>query len=175
MLPKGCFLEITPVLGILFQCSTSCGFGYQQRITYCVGIHSVQDLHAHGLQTVAYRECPVEPSPYIYKCNVKECSQAATWRVGKWTKVSTDVQADFFHSCLKHKWLPRLICWCNFVDDLLPSELTLDGYPCLVLSVLWSRGKGENCRMYDWKRLIQWPVPATFKTRRQKDLPWGRM
>ncbi|XP_051651320.1 A disintegrin and metalloproteinase with thrombospondin motifs 20 isoform X1 [Manacus candei] len=74
--------------GDLSQCSTSCGFGYQQRITYCVGIHSVQNQHIHGLQTVAYRECPVEPSPYIYKCNINGCSQAATWRVGKWTACS---------------------------------------------------------------------------------------
>ncbi|XP_014726621.1 PREDICTED: A disintegrin and metalloproteinase with thrombospondin motifs 20 [Sturnus vulgaris] len=74
--------------GELSQCSESCGFGYQQRITYCVGIHSVQSRHVHGLRTVAYRECPVEPSPYIYKCNVKGCSQAATWAVGKWTKCS---------------------------------------------------------------------------------------
>lgn len=83
------------VLGVLFQCSESCAFGYQQKITYCVGIHSVQSRHIHGLRTVAYRECPVEPSPYIYKCNVKGCSQAATWTVGKWTKVSTDVLAQF--------------------------------------------------------------------------------
>ncbi|XP_010131062.1 PREDICTED: A disintegrin and metalloproteinase with thrombospondin motifs 20-like [Buceros rhinoceros silvestris] len=74
--------------GELSQCSASCRFGYEQRITYCVGIHSVQYHHAYGLQTVAYRECPVEPSPYIYKCNIKGCSQAATWRVGKWTKCS---------------------------------------------------------------------------------------
>uniref|UniRef100_A0A663MXA9 ADAM metallopeptidase with thrombospondin type 1 motif 20 n=1 Tax=Athene cunicularia TaxID=194338 RepID=A0A663MXA9_ATHCN len=74
--------------GELSQCSASCKFGYQQRIAYCVGSHSVQNQHVHGLRTVAYQECPVEPSPYIYKCNVKGCSQAATWRVGKWTKCS---------------------------------------------------------------------------------------
>ncbi|KAJ7407992.1 hypothetical protein WISP_123543 [Willisornis vidua] len=74
--------------GELSKCSASCGFGYQQRITYCVGIHSVRNQRAHGLQTVAYQECPVESSPYIYKCNINGCSQAATWRVGKWTKCS---------------------------------------------------------------------------------------
>ncbi|XP_010124798.1 PREDICTED: A disintegrin and metalloproteinase with thrombospondin motifs 20-like, partial [Chlamydotis macqueenii] len=74
--------------GELSQCSASCAFGYQQRITYCIGIHSVQNQQAHGLRTVTYRECPVEPSPYIHKCNIKGCSQAATWRVGKWTKCS---------------------------------------------------------------------------------------
>ncbi|XP_047921885.2 A disintegrin and metalloproteinase with thrombospondin motifs 20 isoform X1 [Anser cygnoides] len=74
--------------GELSQCSASCGLDYQQRITYCVGIHSVQNKHAYGLRTVAYRECPVTPSPYIYTCNIKGCSQGATWRVGKWTKCS---------------------------------------------------------------------------------------
>ncbi|XP_027312774.1 A disintegrin and metalloproteinase with thrombospondin motifs 20 isoform X1 [Anas platyrhynchos] len=74
--------------GDLSQCSASCGVDYRQRITYCVGIHSVQNKHAYGLRTVAYRECPVTPSPYIYTCNIKGCSQGATWRVGKWTKCS---------------------------------------------------------------------------------------
>ncbi|XP_068525490.1 A disintegrin and metalloproteinase with thrombospondin motifs 20 isoform X6 [Anas acuta] len=74
--------------GDLSQCSASCGVDYRQRITYCVGIHSVQNKHAYGLRTVAYQECPVTPSPYIYTCNIKGCSQGATWRVGKWTKCS---------------------------------------------------------------------------------------
>lgn len=63
------------------------------------------------------------------------------------------------------------IRWSTSVNYLLPSKLTADCYPCLVLSVLWSRGKGENSSVYDWKWLIQWLVPATFKTRYQEDLP----
>ncbi|XP_074798282.1 A disintegrin and metalloproteinase with thrombospondin motifs 20 isoform X2 [Natator depressus] len=85
--------RITPckyavVTGDLSQCSASCGLDYQQRITYCVGIHTIRNNRAYGLRSVAYRDCPIVPSPHIYKCNIRGCLQAATWKVGKWSKCS---------------------------------------------------------------------------------------
>ncbi|XP_038235081.1 A disintegrin and metalloproteinase with thrombospondin motifs 20 isoform X3 [Dermochelys coriacea] len=85
--------RITPckyavVTGDLSQCSASCGLDYQQRITYCVGIHTIRTNRAYGLRSVAYRDCPIVPSPHIYKCNIRGCLQAATWKVGKWSKCS---------------------------------------------------------------------------------------
>ncbi|XP_043404927.1 A disintegrin and metalloproteinase with thrombospondin motifs 20 isoform X4 [Chelonia mydas] len=85
--------RITPckyavVTGDLSQCSATCGLDYQQRITYCVGIHTIRNNRAYGLRSVAYRDCPIVPSPHIYKCNIRGCLQAATWKVGKWSKCS---------------------------------------------------------------------------------------
>uniref|UniRef100_A0A8C0GEP6 ADAM metallopeptidase with thrombospondin type 1 motif 20 n=1 Tax=Chelonoidis abingdonii TaxID=106734 RepID=A0A8C0GEP6_CHEAB len=76
------------VTGDLSQCSASCGLDYWQRITYCIGIHTIQNNRAYGLRSVAYRDCPIVPSPHIYKCNIRGCLQAATWKVGKWSKCS---------------------------------------------------------------------------------------
>ncbi|XP_065413554.1 A disintegrin and metalloproteinase with thrombospondin motifs 20 isoform X4 [Chrysemys picta bellii] len=76
------------VTGDLSQCSASCGLDYWQRITYCIGIHTIRNNRAYGLRSVAYRDCPIVPSPHIYKCNIRGCLQAATWKVGKWSKCS---------------------------------------------------------------------------------------
>ncbi|XP_067420282.1 A disintegrin and metalloproteinase with thrombospondin motifs 20 isoform X3 [Emydura macquarii macquarii] len=85
--------SITPckyivITGDVSQCSASCGLDYRQRITYCVGIHTIRNNRAYGLRPVAYRDCPVVPSPHSYKCNIRGCLQAATWKVGKWSKCS---------------------------------------------------------------------------------------
>lgn len=106
--------------GELSQCSASCGLDYRQRITYCVGIHSVQNKHAYGLRTVAYRECPVTPSPYIYNCNIKGCSQAATWRVGKWTKCSVSCGAGVKErtvACMTENGLSSDLCLPHLKPD----------------------------------------------------------
>ncbi|XP_048817050.1 A disintegrin and metalloproteinase with thrombospondin motifs 20 isoform X4 [Lagopus muta] len=106
--------------GELSQCSASCGLDYQQRITYCVGIHSVQNKHAYGLRNVAYRECPVTPSPYIYYCNIKGCSQAATWRVGKWTKCSVSCGAGVKErtvECMTENGLSSDLCLPHLKPD----------------------------------------------------------
>uniref|UniRef100_G1NB35 ADAM metallopeptidase with thrombospondin type 1 motif 20 n=1 Tax=Meleagris gallopavo TaxID=9103 RepID=G1NB35_MELGA len=106
--------------GELSQCSASCGVDHQQRITYCVGIHSVQNKHAFGLRTVAYRECPVTPSPYIYYCNIKGCSQAATWRVGKWTNCSVSCGAGVKERtvvCMTENGLSSDLCLPHLKPD----------------------------------------------------------
>ncbi|XP_062931617.1 A disintegrin and metalloproteinase with thrombospondin motifs 20 isoform X2 [Cynocephalus volans] len=76
------------VTGDSSQCAYNCGFSYQQRITYCIGIRSAKKHKLHQLQPVEYQECPVLPYSQVYKCNVKSCLHMATWKVGKWSKCS---------------------------------------------------------------------------------------
>ncbi|XP_011366634.1 A disintegrin and metalloproteinase with thrombospondin motifs 20 [Pteropus vampyrus] len=70
------------------RCAGNCGLNYRQRITYCIGIQSTEKYKLHQLWPVDYQECPVLPSPQVYKCNLESCLHAATWRVGKWSKCS---------------------------------------------------------------------------------------
>ncbi|KAM6215650.1 A disintegrin and metalloproteinase with thrombospondin motifs 20 [Rhynchocyon petersi] len=70
------------------QCANNCGFPYQQRFTYCTGIWSAKKYKLHQLWPVEYRECPVLPSPQVFKCSFGSCLHLATWRVGKWSKCS---------------------------------------------------------------------------------------
>ncbi|XP_039770670.1 A disintegrin and metalloproteinase with thrombospondin motifs 20 [Ornithorhynchus anatinus] len=76
------------VTGDSSQCTDKCGFDYRQRITYCIGVQSVQSNEVSELRSVTYKECPVLPSPHIHKCSFRGCLQAATWKVGKWSKCS---------------------------------------------------------------------------------------
>ncbi|XP_006888295.1 PREDICTED: A disintegrin and metalloproteinase with thrombospondin motifs 20-like [Elephantulus edwardii] len=76
------------VTGDSTQCANNCGFAYQQRITYCTAIWSTKKYKSHQLWPVDYRECPVLPSPQVYKCNFGSCLHLATWSVGKWSKCS---------------------------------------------------------------------------------------
>uniref|UniRef100_G3UGB1 GON domain-containing protein n=1 Tax=Loxodonta africana TaxID=9785 RepID=G3UGB1_LOXAF len=41
-----------------------------------------------GCAYEGYRECPVLPSPQVYKCNFRSCLHMVTWKVGKWSKCS---------------------------------------------------------------------------------------
>ncbi|ELK08453.1 A disintegrin and metalloproteinase with thrombospondin motif 20 [Pteropus alecto] len=75
------------VTGDSSQCAGNCGLNYRQRITYCIGIQSTEKYKLHQLWPVDYQECPVLPSPQVYKCNLESCLHAATWRVGKWSKI----------------------------------------------------------------------------------------
>ncbi|XP_057347391.1 A disintegrin and metalloproteinase with thrombospondin motifs 20 isoform X3 [Manis pentadactyla] len=76
------------VTGDSSQCAGNCGFSYRQRITYCIGIQSTEKYKLRELWPVDYRECPVPPSPQVYKCNFRSCLHMATWKVGKWSKCS---------------------------------------------------------------------------------------
>ncbi|XP_073078437.1 A disintegrin and metalloproteinase with thrombospondin motifs 20 isoform X4 [Manis javanica] len=76
------------VTGDSSQCAGNCGFSYRQRITYCIGIQSTEKYKLRELWPVNYRECPVPPSPQVYKCNFRSCLHMATWKVGKWSKCS---------------------------------------------------------------------------------------
>ncbi|KAI5158822.1 A Disintegrin And Metalloproteinase With Thrombospondin Motifs 20 [Manis pentadactyla] len=76
------------VTGDLSQCAGNCGFSYRQRITYCIRIQSTEKYKLRELWPVDYRECPVPPSPQVYKCNFRSCLHMATWKVGKWSKCS---------------------------------------------------------------------------------------
>ncbi|XP_060513873.2 A disintegrin and metalloproteinase with thrombospondin motifs 20 isoform X1 [Panthera onca] len=76
------------VTGDSSQCAGNCGFSYRQRITYCIAVWSTEKYKLHQLWPIDYRECPVLPSPQVYKCNFRSCLHVATWKVGKWSKCS---------------------------------------------------------------------------------------
>ncbi|XP_028347238.1 A disintegrin and metalloproteinase with thrombospondin motifs 20 isoform X8 [Physeter macrocephalus] len=76
------------VTGDSSQCAGNCGFSYGQRITYCIEIRSTEKYKLHELWPTDYQECPVLPSPQVYKCNFRTCLHMATWKVGKWSKCS---------------------------------------------------------------------------------------
>ncbi|KAF6117232.1 ADAM metallopeptidase with thrombospondin type 1 motif 20 [Phyllostomus discolor] len=76
------------VTGDSSQCSSNCGFSYPRRITYCIRIRSNEIDKPHQLWPIDYPECPVLPSPQVYRCNFSSCLHMATWKVGKWSKCS---------------------------------------------------------------------------------------
>ncbi|XP_045143176.1 A disintegrin and metalloproteinase with thrombospondin motifs 20 [Echinops telfairi] len=95
------------------DCADNCGFSYAQRITYCIGIRSPKKFLSHQLWPVGYRECPVLPSPQIYKCNFRSCLQVATWRVGKWSKCSVTCGAGIMErrvACMTEGGWPSDVC-----------------------------------------------------------------
>ncbi|XP_075786355.1 A disintegrin and metalloproteinase with thrombospondin motifs 20 isoform X3 [Pelodiscus sinensis] len=118
--------RITPckyvvVTGDLSQCSANCGLDYRQRITYCAGIHTIRNNHAYGLRLVPYRDCPIIPSPQMYKCNIRGCLQAATWKVGKWSKCSVACGVGIKErrvECLTENGLSSSLC----LSRLKPAE-----------------------------------------------------
>ncbi|XP_060047729.1 A disintegrin and metalloproteinase with thrombospondin motifs 20 isoform X2 [Erinaceus europaeus] len=104
------------VTGDSSKCAGNCGFHYRQRITYCIGVLSTEKWKPRLLWPVHYGECPVLPSPQVYKCDFRSCLHMAMWKVGKWSKCSVtcgvgimdrrvecmtedDVSSGF---CLKH-------------------------------------------------------------------------
>ncbi|GAB1299762.1 A disintegrin and metalloproteinase with thrombospondin motifs 20 [Apodemus speciosus] len=76
------------VTGDLSQCAGNCGFTSPQKITYCTRIRSSKKHGFHQLRPAVYGECPVIPSPQVYKCDLRSCLHVATWKVGKWSKCS---------------------------------------------------------------------------------------
>uniref|UniRef100_A0A8C8RHX3 ADAM metallopeptidase with thrombospondin type 1 motif 20 n=1 Tax=Pelusios castaneus TaxID=367368 RepID=A0A8C8RHX3_9SAUR len=101
------------ITGDLSQCSASCGLDYRQRITYCVGTHTIWNNRAYGLRPVTYRDCPVVSSPYSYKCNIRGCLQAATWKVGKWSKCLVACGVGIKErrvECMTEHGLPSSLC-----------------------------------------------------------------
>ncbi|XP_057647833.1 A disintegrin and metalloproteinase with thrombospondin motifs 20 [Chionomys nivalis] len=76
------------VTGDSSQCAGNCGFTNPQKMTYCTRIRSSKKHAFHQLQPVAYAECPVKPSPHVYRCDIRSCLHVATWKVGKWSKCS---------------------------------------------------------------------------------------
>ncbi|XP_069484120.1 A disintegrin and metalloproteinase with thrombospondin motifs 20 [Ambystoma mexicanum] len=72
----------------LSQCSARCSTTSQRKVTRCVDLLPDRNYYAKGLRSVFYKKCPVRPLPRMRKCRHKGCLQAATWKVGKWSKCS---------------------------------------------------------------------------------------
>uniref|UniRef100_A0A673ZPN7 ADAM metallopeptidase with thrombospondin type 1 motif 20 n=1 Tax=Salmo trutta TaxID=8032 RepID=A0A673ZPN7_SALTR len=74
---------------VLFHCSASCGVGYQQRIVSCSVMPSSQTLHPYDAQSSAQSRphCPEPHPPGTRQCLLRDCPQAAYWKVGPWSKV----------------------------------------------------------------------------------------
>lgn len=78
--------DIAAVVDLLcFQCSASCGIGYQQRYISCSMIPSSPGLHAQTI--ISAGKCPEPHPPDTRPCVLQECASSAYWKVGPWSKV----------------------------------------------------------------------------------------
>ncbi|EPY76961.1 a disintegrin-like and metallopeptidase (reprolysin type) with thrombospondin type 1 motif, 20, partial [Camelus ferus] len=108
------------VTGDSSQCAGNCGFSYRQRITYCTGIRSTEKSKLRQLWPVTYRECPVLPSPQVYKCNFKTCLHMATWKVGTWSECSVTCGVGIMErrvECLAENGWPSDLCLKRLKPD----------------------------------------------------------
>ncbi|XP_058511803.1 A disintegrin and metalloproteinase with thrombospondin motifs 20 isoform X2 [Ochotona princeps] len=96
------------------QCADNCGFSSPQQIAYCTGVPSARKHTPQRPQPVVYRECPLLASPQAYNCIAKKCLNAATWKVGKWSKCSV--------TCGTGTVRRRVEC---MTEDGWPSDLCL--------------------------------------------------
>lgn len=74
----------------VFQCSVSCGVGYQQRIVSCTAVPSAPNLQVFGAQSytqVLPSKCPQPPPPNTQPCQLPLCPLSVYWKAGPWSKV----------------------------------------------------------------------------------------
>ncbi|KAK2492450.1 hypothetical protein MC885_010159 [Smutsia gigantea] len=108
------------VTGDSSQCVGNCGFSYRQRVTYCIGIQSTEKYKLHELWPIDYLECPVLPSPQLYKCNFRSCLHVATWKVGKWSKCSATCGTGVMErrvECMAENGWPSDLCLRHLKPD----------------------------------------------------------
>ncbi|ELR55619.1 A disintegrin and metalloproteinase with thrombospondin motifs 20 [Bos mutus] len=108
------------ITGDSSQCAGNCGFSYRQRITYCIGVQSMEKHKLHELWPIDYRVCPVLPSPQVYKCNFKTCLDMATWKVGKWSKCSVTCGVGMMErrvECMADNGLSSDLCLKHLKPD----------------------------------------------------------
>uniref|UniRef100_A0A673WCG2 ADAM metallopeptidase with thrombospondin type 1 motif 20 n=1 Tax=Salmo trutta TaxID=8032 RepID=A0A673WCG2_SALTR len=97
-----------------FQCSASCGVGYQQRIVSC-SMKPSSTLHPYDSQSSALSRphCPEPHPPSTRQCLLWDCPQAAYWKVGSWSKCSQTCGAGVMErrvECLSSKGQPSKHC-----------------------------------------------------------------
>uniref|UniRef100_A0A4W5Q4S7 ADAM metallopeptidase with thrombospondin type 1 motif 20 n=1 Tax=Hucho hucho TaxID=62062 RepID=A0A4W5Q4S7_9TELE len=97
-----------------FQCSASCGLGYQQRIVSC-SMKPSSTLHPYDAQSSAQSRphCPEPHPPSTRQCLLWDCPQAAYWKVGPWSKCSQTCGAGVMErrvECLTSKGQPSKHC-----------------------------------------------------------------
>ncbi|KAM9568431.1 A disintegrin and metalloproteinase with thrombospondin motifs 20-like [Salvelinus alpinus] len=112
---SGAACHYTWMTGEWSQCSTSCGVGYQQRIVSCSVMPSSQTLHPYDAQSSAQSRphCPEPHPPGTRQCLLRDCTQAAYWKVGPWSKCSQTCGAGVMErrlECLASKGQPSKHC-----------------------------------------------------------------
>ena len=71
------------------QCSVTCGKGYKQRLVSCSEIYTGKENYEYSYQTAI--NCPGMQPPSVQPCFLRECPVSATWRVGNWGSVSSQL------------------------------------------------------------------------------------
>lgn len=74
----------------VFQCSVSCGAGYQKRTVSCTAVPSAPNLQGFGVQSytqVLPSKCPQPPPPNTQPCQLPVCLLPVYWKAGPWSKV----------------------------------------------------------------------------------------
>lgn len=71
------------------QCSVTCGKGYKQRLVSCSEIYTGKENYEYSYQTTI--NCPGMQPPSVQPCFLRECPVSATWRVGNWGSVSSQL------------------------------------------------------------------------------------
>uniref|UniRef100_A0A8C7JEU2 ADAM metallopeptidase with thrombospondin type 1 motif 20 n=1 Tax=Oncorhynchus kisutch TaxID=8019 RepID=A0A8C7JEU2_ONCKI len=112
---SGAACHYTWMTGEWSQCSTSCGVGYQQRIVSCSVMPSSLTLHPYDAQSSAQSRphCPEPHPPGTRQCLLRDCPQAAYWKVGPWSKCSQTCGAGVMErrlECLASKGQPSKHC-----------------------------------------------------------------
>uniref|UniRef100_A0A673ZQ14 ADAM metallopeptidase with thrombospondin type 1 motif 20 n=1 Tax=Salmo trutta TaxID=8032 RepID=A0A673ZQ14_SALTR len=112
---SGAACHYTWMTGEWSQCSASCGVGYQQRIVSCSVMPSSQTLHPYDAQSSAQSRphCPEPHPPGTRQCLLRDCPQAAYWKVGPWSKCSHTCGAGVMErrlECLASKGQPSKHC-----------------------------------------------------------------
>ncbi|XP_073476043.1 A disintegrin and metalloproteinase with thrombospondin motifs 20 [Aquarana catesbeiana] len=99
------------------QCSRSCWFGHEQKLTYCRTVLSKQNQYMNGLRTASYKSCPLRQHSLDHKCNGKNCIQTVFWKVGKWSKCSSACGIGIIER--------KVVCMTenNRSSDLCPSHV----------------------------------------------------
>uniref|UniRef100_A0A8C7SKB3 ADAM metallopeptidase with thrombospondin type 1 motif 20 n=1 Tax=Oncorhynchus mykiss TaxID=8022 RepID=A0A8C7SKB3_ONCMY len=108
---SGAACHYTWMTGEWSQCSTSCGVGYQQRIVSCSVMPSSLTLHPYDAQSRPH--CPEPHPPGTRQCLLRDCPQAAYWKVGPWSKCSQTCGAGVMErrlECLASKGQPSKHC-----------------------------------------------------------------
>ncbi|XP_029009602.1 A disintegrin and metalloproteinase with thrombospondin motifs 20 isoform X2 [Betta splendens] len=76
------------ITGEWSQCSASCGVGFQRRVVSCSVTPTPRAPDRSAAQSSPSAQCGEPRPPRTRPCLLRDCSQAAYWKVGPWSKCS---------------------------------------------------------------------------------------